>query len=242
MPEPNGASPTNQAPANDAASVQQKASDTGTQGERQISLSEAQYDALLDQIAELEAVAAQSYTPKGKRGVTDLDTLAEEARRGKPSTKEKPANLDDMSNTEIVSHIIDLVNEQGGKRIQQIEMAVEALRVTREIDKLEAKHEDFWDYHEEIKEKAMANPSLSLEEVYRLVKSEAADKKPAKGKDGEEPPLTRTEKLLRLPPRVHGERPGPASATTLDSVAGKTLKSAAARAWDEVVGKGKAEV
>lgn len=208
--------------------------------EGKVTLTAEQYNALLDRTAELEAMAAKS---RREEETVDLDTLVEEGKRGKGAreteTSTTPVNLDEMTNTQLAQHIINIVNEQGGARLLKVETAIETLRVLREIDKGEREHEDFWKYEDKIREVAMANPTLSIEDAYQLAKS----KTPAKKEGEEKETTTQTEKLLKLPKRVpSGEKPHVAPGSTKPGEKGKSLRESALQAWDEVVGKGKVQI
>jgi hypothetical protein len=85
------------------------------------------------------------------------------------------------------------------------------------------------------------DPNLSVEDAYILAKSKAPAKKEKEG-EHEEVPTTRTERLLKLPPRVHGEKPGMAASSTEKTEKGKSLREAAKRAWDETIGKDKIQI
>lgn len=208
---------------------------------QKVELDRETYSALLDRIAELEA---ESTRPRRKEEETsDIDTLAEEGRRRPQAreVKEEPTNLDEYTPSQLAQFIIDRVNDQGGQRLQKIEVAVETMRVLREIDKAEAKYPDFYNYEEKIRELAMETPSLSIEKAYKLAKLDEAEKKPKEGEE-EHRPATRTERLLKLPPRTFGEKPGAAVGATKESSQTNTLKEAATRAWNETVGEGKTNI
>jgi len=206
--------------------------------EEKVELSGEQYNALVDRLAELEAGAVK----QGRRSdeVTDLDTLVEEGKRGKATEKieETEVDFDQLSNKELVEYVVNLVNDQGLPRLQKAEVAIETLRVLREIDKGEKEHDDFWEYESEIRQISMANPTLSIEEAYDLAKVKKGKAKSSKKKEGEI--TTQTQRLLKLPPKhVPGEKPGKVAAgSTRASETKLTLKEAANKAWEEVAPKG----
>ena len=214
---------------------------TSSQG---IELDPETYNALLDRIAELEAISAQQpkQIPQSQPQVelSELDELVEEVRRANQGkSPDQQVDIDQMSNRQLAQFIIQQVNEQGGVRLQQLETTVETLKVIREIDKCEAKYNDFWQFEDRIKQLGVNNPTLSIEQAYKLAKAETP---PAKKEEGEGQPVrpTRTERLLKLPSRLpHSEKPGPAAGSMRDSNPAKTLTDAAAKAWDEVVGRDK---
>lgn len=197
------------------------------------------YNALLDRLAALEEAEAQPR--KAKDRPSTIDELAEEGRAPasqEPAVRQPPKDLDELTNTQLAMYIVDEINRQASDRLNKVEVSVETLRIWREIDKAEAKHQDFWQYEDKVRELSVANPSLSIEEAYLLAKS----KSPVKEKQGDnrqnrEP--TRTERLLNLPARAFGEKPNVAPSSTSETNAKHTLRSAAQRAWEEQVGKGK---
>lgn len=196
------------------------------------------YNALLDRVAELEDATAvprrQSDEP------SSVDELAEEARsRGRqPAIVTPPKDIDEMSNTQLAQYVFDTINQQAAERINKMEVSVETMRVLREIDKAEVKYKDFWRYGDAIKEVSTANPSLSIEDAYHLAKSRS----PRAEEEGDKPQKkepTKTEKLLNLPARTFGEKPTIAASSTRDVHRQESIRSAAERAWEEQVGKGK---
>jgi len=199
------------------------------------------YNALLDRVAELEESSAlprrQSDEP------SSVDELAEEAKsRGRqPAIVTPPRDIDEMSNTQLVQYVFEVIDQQAAPRLNKMEVAVETMRVLREIDKAEGKYKDFWRYGDVIKEVSTANPSLSIEDAYHLAKSRS----PRSEEEGEKPQKkepTRTEKLLNLPARTFGEKPGIATSSTREVNRSESLRSAAERAWEESVGKGKTSI
>jgi hypothetical protein len=203
----------------------------------EVKLSAEQYNALLDRLAELETLA--TVKPREPE-VADVDTLAEEGRRTTQAQVETEVNLDDMSNTQLVQYIADVINRQGGERLQRLEVAIESLRVAREIDRCEAKYKDFWNYEPDIRRIAISNPSLSIEQAYKLAKSTAEET--SEDKSSKQPKESLTQRILNLPPRTFGEKPGAAASSTTSSTPAKTMKQAALKAWEEVVGKDKREI
>ena len=199
-------------------------------GQKVVTLSEVQYAALLDRVAELESVPFSR-----AKEVYNIDELAEEGRGKGKGVKEEEEEVDweDLSNKELVGKVVGVLNQTGLK----LQTQIETLKVLREIDKAERDHDDFWEYEKKVREISMENPALSIEDAYQLAKT----KSPVKKKEGEKEKekgerTTKTEKLLNLPSR--GDSLGVVSSSTKGSEI-KTLKEAANKAWDEVVGKGK---
>lgn len=211
---------------------------------KHVSLDLDTYNALLDRIAELETISSQK---TGKRSAgeepIDLEQLAREGRQGKVEKVEKGERVDlnAFDNQQLVEHVLDKIDQLAGPRIQQIETAVETLRVMREIDKAESKYEDFWDFEEKIREISTKNPTLSIDQAYKLAKGDSTEKKEKKGE--EKTVTTTTEKLLKLPPRViPGEKPTGLAPGATKSGPAKTLRGSVEKAWDAVVGKDKTEL
>lgn len=207
---------------------------------QEVKLPAEQYNALLDRLVELEGLATR--VPSAPREpVTDLDRLAEEGRRREtpPARPAEQIDVDGLTNTQLADLIINEVNRQGGERVKQLEVAVESIRLMHEIDRCEKKYTDFSDYEPDIRKLAMANPSLSIEQAYKLAKIDKEESGKGKGTPANVVEST-TAKLFKLPPRViGGEKPGMPSSSTAENKGSTTTRSAAMRAWDEIVGKGK---
>lgn len=193
--------------------------------EEKVELSAEQYNALMDRLEELESSAK---APKNQ-----IDALAEEGRtRRKDEEVQAPVNLDELTNTQLAQFLVQ-ANRQDNQRLVQ---EIETQKVLREIDKCEVKHEDFWDYKDEVHKTASENPTLTIEQAYQLAKGN--NPKPEKSEDGKAS-RTVTEKLLNLPSRkVLGEKPGVASSSTKVANKDMSTKEAAEMAWDEIT-KGK---
>ena len=203
-----------------------------------VTMTREQYSGLLDRVAELEEMSLG----KNQEKTYGLDELVDEGKGRKGVEKELEITqgseeIDNMSNTQVINLILEQVNKGG----QQIMTELQTMKVLREIDKCESKYDDFWKYGDEIRRIAIENPSLSIERAYHLAKSEKGEKKVEKeGETGKgEQKITRTEKILNLPPRGSGgEKPGAPKVSTKGSET-KSLQESAKRAWDEVVGKDK---
>lgn len=198
------------------------------------------YDSLLDRLSELEEMATKQQ-PEPR---STVDQLADEGRNYQQQQTSEitlPTDLDEMSNTQLVQYLVETINAQAGRRLEQTEEQIQTIKVAREIDKAEAKYKDFWTYGNKIKEIALANPALSIERAYHLAKAEMPKQPPTDDQSQRREP-TRTEKLLKLPARTYGEKPSIAASSMTDTNRGMSLKSAAERAWEETVGKGKTSV
>lgn len=200
------------------------------EGEGKVTLDGKTYNALLDRLEELEALATQA--PRRKEDPID-DLYEEGLRRSAAGETRETKELDEMSNTELFQYIMAI----GSKQIHDIAVGLETVKLLRQIDKVSSKYDDFDVYEEEIKELAMENPTLSIEKAYKLAKAENPTKGQKKQLAGG--PTTRTERILQLPSRhVVGEKPSNMSGGST-KVTNKvyTTKDAAEEAWDEVVGK-----
>lgn len=181
---------------------------------------------------------------KGRQQST-VDDLAEEGRSGKGRQESQKVDLESMSNTELVQFVFKTAEEQV---VQPLTMQIQTLKVMNEIDKVALKHDDFYDYQGRIKEIAIENPTLSIEKAYKMAKLEAKEEEEEGSEEGGEketkvktkgPAKQAKGVKLLLPPRpTLGERPGTAGAATRQGPA-KTLKQAAERAWDDVMGSGR---
>lgn len=213
--------------------------ETKQENKQVVELDTDTYDSLLERLAELEEMATKpKHEPK-----STIDELADEgtSHSERESQLTLPTDIDDLNNTQLVTYLVDTINSQAGERLNRIEVALETMRVAREIDKVENKYEDFWTYGEKIKEIALANPALTIERAYHLAKAEMPKQKPTGDQSKQREP-TRTERLLKLPARTYGEKPSIATSSTSEMNRGMSLKSAAERAWEENVGKGKQSI
>jgi hypothetical protein len=208
--------------------------DSGKEGEvtpeDKVELSAEQYGALLDKLQELE---------EGKSSRGDANSAAEGTRRRDAPADSKPTkSWDDMSNTELVQNLVNLVRPD----LVNLDTKIETIKAMNEIDKCEARHDDFWEYKEQIRDIAIKNPTLSIEQAYKLAKGDKVEAK--RSNEAGDPVKDKKKGLLyTLPPRPTsiGEKPGVAPGSTRTSST-KSLKEATERAWDEVVGKGKDSV
>lgn len=194
-------------------------------------LTSEQYNALLDHVATLETKLMES--PVGAREVRKLDDLVDEAQNApqkvvQPKGPQKP--LEDMTPQEVLGI---LYNNIAQNLIQPLETKIETLRIINEIDKVAGKpgNEDFWDYAPRVRELAIRNPTLSIQQAYRLAKTEESGKPEGKGDAG----LTKkSDVLYTLPKRpniVGGEKPG-ASGSNLKGTAPLSRRDAASEAFD----------
>lgn len=182
-----------------------------------VTLSAEQYNALIDRVEELEVS-----TPN-PRPDYDVDELAAEGQTF--PTEQTTENLDEMSNTQLVQFIASEV----GRGNRQLQTEVQTLKILREIDKCEVKYNDFWDFEKEIYAVAQKNPTLSMEQAYKLVKGDTPEKKP-----GDPAPRTQTQKLFNLPSRTPtGEKPSLAPGAS-EVQKTMTAKEAAEQAWNEM--------
>ncbi len=207
-------------------------------------LTKEQYSAILDRMDELEQEASSKRSDKGSKGGRQtVDDLAREAKPRKESEeKVPPLDLEGMTNTELVQFIFRAAEEH---IVQPMSVQLQTIKVMGEIDKCFAKHDDFYDYQDRVREIAIENPTLSIEKAYKMARLEAKEEEEAeeageegsakgesKGKTGAKP---KKGVQLLIPPRaVLGERPGTAGAATKVGQA-KTVKQAAERAWDSVM-------
>lgn len=208
---------------------------------KKIELPEETYEALLDRVAVYEELEEETKKSKSSTEKSIVDDLADEGLSGKKDEPIKlPDDFDDLSNTQLLTYIAEAINAQAGPRLQQLERSIHTLKVKQEIDSAATRHEDFWTYEDDIRQIAIANPTLRIEDAYQLAKSR--NPKPQQKTEGDqsrERKPTKTERLLNLPPRgSYGEKPTVATSST-EKVLSGDLRSAAERAWEETVGKEK---
>ena len=203
--------------------------------EAKVELSGAQYEAILDHIAALETKLMDTGT--GKKEVATLDELIEEGQGGQPKAPPQGARgkpIEEMAPQEVLNMIAGMIHQN---YIAPLETKVETLRIMQEIDKVAAKagNEDFWDYAQEVKAIAIKNPTLSIQQAYRLAKTEGTRKPKAEGDTG----LSKKSDLLfTLPKRpsiAGGEKPG-ASSTGMRGATPISRRDAAREAFDAVMG------
>ncbi|RLG40665.1 MAG: hypothetical protein DRN78_05220 [Thermoproteota archaeon] len=212
----------------------------GQEEQQKVELDVETYTALLDRLEELEQ-AVEKGTPKGK-GKSSVDDLLDELDDpDEPSgQKDEPVDLDSMSRAEFLQFTLQQISEGV---ISPLAVAVEEMRLDREIDKLtrDEKYQDFWDYKDEIYQIAKDNPKLSLKKAYLIAKQEASEKAKGKGKDETGGLAARAVKLkTRLPdPRAFGERPSGTPTGSTQDMGPVSLEEAAARAYDEAMKGGK---
>ena len=176
---------------------------------------------------------AEDWTPPSKdqweqtlKSIASLETavsIMKEAREneselGEPGEPEPDAaeekDLSGMSPQQFYDHIVDTV----GKPVMT---AVLALQVTLELDAAKRGHEDFKDYERDVQKACEANPRLSVEDAYVLVKAK---------KQGKEPPKP---EVKPEPLKPKGEKPG-VEPSTLKQGSYKTVREAAIAAAKEL--------
>ena len=102
----------------------------------------------------------------------------------------------DMSQTELLQYVSQEVNDKvAGPLMQEIQ----TLKLRNQVLAARGSHDDFGAYEPAIKEFAIRNPQLSIEQAYQLVKNEVGpiagpEKKPDETKPGEEKPGEAPEK------------------------------------------------
>lgn len=200
-----------------------------------VTLTGAQYDALLDRLAELETISLSTGKDKPSSQIRTLDDLADEGQRPtQPQPTGPQKDLNDMDNRELVGFIADMINPVA----QDLATRVETVRLLREIDKVCEKYDDFEEYQDQVLDIGRRNPRLSVEEAYVLAKGRSPKAKQASSEEGEPNPSKRT-LIYTLPKRVTpGERPGVPTHTTRTTTP-VTIESAAERAWEDIHGKDK---
>ncbi len=220
----------------DQSGQQQPPADEGQRPpEGGVVLSPEQYNALLDHVSTLEAKLMER--PEGQSEVRKLDQLIDEAGGGQaPRGVPAPSGtaVEDMSPQQVLQQLYGAIQQN---LIQPLETKIETLRIMNEIDKVSTKkgNEDFWDYAPMVKEIAIKNPTLSIQQAYNLAKTEGTRKPAGSGEGG----LTKKSDLLyTLPKRpnvVGGEKPG-ASGSNLKGTAPLTRRDAASEAFDKATG------
>lgn len=200
------------------------------QDEDNVTLTKDQYNALMDRIGDLEALAT---APKANDNEDDdaLDFLTNEGKKGinkqDQEQQQQQVNVDEMSNTQLLSYAMNGFNQLFAKQNQ----AIESLTLQIEINDVKANNKDFDLYQKEVFNLAAKDPNMSILQAYKLAKVEDPDRA-ERSQKGEAGKTTVTEKLLRLPPR--GEKPGIAPGSTTKDARALTIKEAASKAYEEV--------
>jgi len=209
-----------------------------------VEIPEGTYKGLLDRLEELEEREQGVQQNQSAEPKSIVEQLADEAgNETQVEEMEMPENIDSMTNSQLLGFFADVVNNQAGAKLKDIELKIETHRVLREIDKAEQKYDDFWRYEGKIRELSSANPKLSIEQAYKLARSDDPPKKEEQQGENTDVRRTKTEKLLNLPQRgVVSERSQIAPSSTQNMNTGASMDDAADRAWNEAVGKDKHRV
>lgn len=92
-------------------------------------------------------------------------------------------DIERLSRTEFANKIIERVAKAVDKQMKQVSEEVDGVRkdagstaLEAEIEKLEGKHKDFWDWQPEIKALAKENPGTSIKRLYTMAKGENPNK------------------------------------------------------------------
>lgn len=205
-------------------------------GEEEIvPLTSSQYNALLDHVADLEAQVMDSR--RGSKEIKKLDDLIEEGEDG-PQRRAAPRDtpIEEMTPQQVLQSLVQGIHQN---LIRPIEMKVETMRVMLEIERTANKkgNEDFWEYGDAVREIAMRNPTLSIQEAYELAKSRGTRKK---GEPSDVGLVRKSGVLHTLPLRKGtsvqgGEKPG-ASRATMKGPESVSRRDAASEAFDAVMG------
>ena len=143
------------------------------------------------------------------------DFLAQKSRAAAPqpqapkqySTEEKQAfqeRLNGMTRTEFAAFVRDLTVDTVREQLfNPVVQTIVSEKVQNQIAEASTKHNDFWDYKQDMIPLANANPALTAEQVYHLAKATRAPKAAPTGK----PPVR----------KASGEAPGGPSAGPKES-------------------------
>jgi hypothetical protein len=177
--------------------------------EEGVFLSQEDYKRLINQVSQMEAKMAQLQEPK----------------YASPPEPEPELNEDEfakMSPKTFYESIVSNVGEKIGKPLFE---AITAVNVKLEIMQTRGKYgEDFDANYADVQKTAIANPMMSVEDAYLLVKSKKGASIPNKIK---EEPL----KPKELPKPPISERPGPSSLKAGEKL---SAREAATKAFEEL--------
>lgn len=212
----------------------QNPNDDDKEQKDEVTLDGETYRALLADYNRLsENAEAMEDKGTGTGDEDDIDKLADE---GKKSGDQEQINLDELSQTELAHVLL----KETQKMQEPLYIALTAMKLEREIDRLTAKpeYDKFWDNEKAIVDMATENPKLSIKDVYHLVvgdPSKVAAKEGDDDKDGDkdkdaDAQRSRRQILSKLPT---GEKPtgkGP----DRDEDHPTTIKGAAGKAFDDL--------
>jgi len=168
-----------------------------------IEMPKSQYEAILTRFEELEERLASSKNIDSD----DIDNLAKEGRKALSAnaTPQMKKSLEDMSNSELAEFILGEMTQYS----QPMLVAIETQKVQREIDKCERDYADFGDYRKVTQKIAIDNPTLSIEEAYKLAKGKVDSAKPkVKGSEDESGERRSTSAKILSLKKPLGEKPG----------------------------------
>jgi hypothetical protein len=175
--------------------------------EEAVTISKSELDALRNQIQELQAYVM--YVQQGQQ------QQQQQVRAPEITPRVHEPDYDSMSQRELVDHI---KNQMLAPIVQTLVLQ----QVQQEIQATRAKYPDFDMYREDVRLALQANPMMSVEDAYILVKS----KKPK--------PQTQTQKAESEPkPRTQAEKPKVSTQTTQEAPP-EDLAEAAQRALEEL--------
>lgn len=168
----------------------------------------------------------------------ELLKMLEEDRGTQPPVGRGPKDLEEMTMSELAQYIFEVVQREVAYPLMQ---KVEVLRVNQEVDKCEKKYPDFWDYRQEIWQIASNNPSLSIEQAYLLAKSQNPKQTAPRPDTSNATSVTslNAKKVASEQPKPSavGDKPGVSGAAMRRSNV-KSLREAAAMAWNEIMSEG----
>ena len=191
---------------------------------------------------ELEAMkeSIKTLSEKGDEDVNSISSLLKEVMNEKEEPAEKtpemPASMQDVSPKEFLGFVTQQVNKVIQAATVPLQQEVTTLRILRDVDKTEAKYENFWELKKEIKAETKANPYVKMEDAFILackkkgvdpILRNAAPKKEEKEGDDKKEVKPKVEKK----PFAGGEKPGIAGAEKTPPV---NILDAAAKAAEEL--------
>ena len=144
-----------------------------------------------------------------------------------------PGDLDLLSNTELVGHLLKEIKKEIapiGERLKAGEDIAVRDRTAATIDRLTRDNDDFMDFKDEIRDELVGNNNLTIEQAYKLAKINNPDKviELAEAKKKDEPDEPDEPKYGGLLPTSGLHRKS----------SRMTQENAALDAWDETFGTG----
>lgn len=156
-----------------------------------------------------------------------------------PDPEPEP-DLESMSRKELIAYMEKKFGSTVEKALKPLKDNVDSTsaeaqreRINRQVNEAAQKHADFWEWTDEMRGKAKTHPSLSVEELYTLVRHENPEKAKQIDTKMAEKEADKKKETQPETPRFGGLTP--TSGTKTQKTEKMDSKTAAQAAWDEVM-------